>query len=360
MKCIINTLIILLLSYCSIVAQNDSIRKYWDEKELSFNDFKGKDEGLIASSFNYAMEYSFKTKNDGQTINNVQTESYFYPELSWISSNADSALTLKYYQTVFNILEYHSRYIQNTINKQCRNNLSVKKAESLFDSLYYICNTEIHDFMIESSNGTIDSIVHYEYDRSKALLKIFNQEAETVTTPPDFSKALFLDLGIGTTFLHGNMKKYLGQEFTFLQMSVGLRIDKWLFEFKNTAGFHKAIRNYDHNQYSLDKDTLTSTETFTADVGYLLYETPKTQLYSYAGIGYIRYYRKNKYEPGFIEGPYKFLPTIGLISDNHLKYLLDTEMELYLRARLSYQPIWYLDELKGGGINFLFGIGYKI
>lgn len=162
-----------------IYTERDSKLIYWDQRKLTWDDFKG---GSPGSSPYVALTHSAISLNMSGQDKNIfcSVESVFYPKQSWKKKNVTDHV-LNHEQRHFDITEIHSRMLRKTISET-----RFKKYESIASDIQKLFNAsssactkmqDLYDKETDHSkkkpeqeqwNVKIDSLLNVYQDWTKA------------------------------------------------------------------------------------------------------------------------------------------------------------------------------------------------
>lgn len=162
-----------------IYTERDSKLIYWDQRKLTWDDFKG---GSPGSSPYVALTHSAISLNMSGQDKNIfcSVESVFYPKQSWKKKNVTDHV-LNHEQRHFDITEIHSRMLRKTISET-----RFKKYESIASDIQKLFNAsstacskmqDLYDKETDHSkkkpeqeqwNAKIDSLLNVYQDWTKA------------------------------------------------------------------------------------------------------------------------------------------------------------------------------------------------
>ena len=356
-------LLILIISILSACGQNYDNRKYWSDEEITLDDFKGNpiEYSPFVSELQYFIGYEYKTdKVKDMKYSRFVTYTYIDRSISWIKSEGKNEITLLYNQTILNLAELYSRKLENKLNclelvKGQENSLAHQYFSSIFDQ----CNKTINQFKGETSYGIKDSLVLRWHQKSIDDLRTTKR-----IDIPDYEEknnSWGMDIGLGYGFLTGEISNYLNNHIDFLQYGFMYSHKKYSYDLRAILGAHTAKQSFDNNKYSLAADTGNLVAFIEASAGYQLYKNDRVSIYPFVGFGIFQLSRSDKSNDNeTIEGPIKLQPNIGLNFDYKIKSASISSRQrtdLILKTRITYEPINYTGDLKGGTWNLTIGIG---
>lgn len=359
---IISTAILFLVFITGLNAQYFDNRKYWSEEELDYDDFRANpiEFSPFVSEIQYFTSYEYKTREvNGMNYRSFEVSTYVDRSLSWIREEGETPLTLLYCQTIFNIAELYARKMERQLNQLEINagqeNLYVHEVFATYNDR---CNRAINQFKGETNYGTIDSLVVKNYEASKQELK--NNPRIIFPNYEEKNRSWGMDIGLGYGILQGEITDYLHNYIDFLNYGAMYNHGRFYYDLRLYLGAHKAKQEYNHEKYSLDADTGNLVSFIELSGGYQLLNYRKISVYPFIGFGMLQMSRTNHYDNTSIEGPVKFQPNVGLHLDYRLKSTAispSQRSDMVLKARITYEPVNYLDHLEGGTLNLFLGIG---
>lgn len=140
------------------------------QRKLTWDDFKGKNDSIddlsiAATAFKISNERSYYNENGVPVL---EVACYFYPELSWTTTN--KAWALKHEQLHFDIGELYTRKMRKVFDSLNRKGIKdFEKYETTFHSLYREC---------EIINDKYDSEVYFNEQRQREWEEMIQQELE--------------------------------------------------------------------------------------------------------------------------------------------------------------------------------------
>jgi len=162
-----------------IYTERDSKLIYWDQRKLTWDDFKG---GSPGSSPYVALTHSAISLNMSGQDKNIfcSVESVFYPKQSWKKKNVTDHV-LNHEQRHFDITEIHSRMLRKTISETKFKKYETIAADiqKLFNASSSACSKmqDLYDKETDHSkkkpeqelwNTKIDSLLNVYQDWTKA------------------------------------------------------------------------------------------------------------------------------------------------------------------------------------------------
>ncbi len=347
-----------------------TIRKYWSEGDLSCEDFRGNPipNSAYSAYLEYSMEYSLDTREiNGVTFEGYRTKVYMYRNISWIKEGHCTEFTLKYCQTMFNIAEFHARKLQWDLNKLTDSDFSSDFSPSSYHAIHADNrNIELARFTSESDYGRRDSVIQYWYELSKNRLEAYPKDTIPVMEKRNF--AFRYGYGLGYTAFNGPATEYLKNHIRAADFHFSMTINSFVYEFDMILDAGRSRKEFNNKYYSLDKDTGNTVGFFELGFGYQLFEGKRISAYPFLKAGAMQFTRQDRYENDYIEGPWRFQPGIGISFtykfDEYHRTLINSSSP-YLQARICWKPFFYTGPLKGDMISFslifgLFGQGLKV
>lgn len=339
---------------------------YWQSKKLEWNDFKGipNKQSIYGSELKYFIGFSLKDKKyDNINFRSFTTFAYIDKNSSWVKSSFRSEKYLIYNQTIFNICELYSRYLELELNNLVgpMAYITAKANELLME--YSSRNTDrITEFQISTNFGQDTQEVKRWYTQIDSEL---NEYPRNIIPDYELSNNGIggsFDLGYGMLF--GNLNSYFSNGPSF---SFGFEYlhKPFIFYLRGTLNGNKVLNTFSKENRIWTKGLSSGLALINFSLGYPIIENKYNSLIPFAGLTLAELSITNKDEQyknhqlltytgifGLIYD-YNFYTTINFLGTELMRYKTDW----FIRTRLYFVPLSYDQDLHGYSINLTIGIG---
>lgn len=347
------SILIILCSGINVLGQEYNVE--WSEEGLNFSDFQA---DIIESPFTGEIHYlnKLETKTIKDSINQVKqkiqvVKTYMSPDLSWMVDKTDS-VSLKYYQTIFDINRKHALIYTKKINV---NRVSVIKVYKMLDSMRHEAKLEIHQLKKETKYGSEDSEIIKWYDKIKS--EISNMEE------PDFDynygdTYLYLGMGInhkryGSDLIHSNVGYTMDVGFTIKKINFDMLLD--------IVGL-KINSPISTNDFNFTSDSTVTASTIQLNLGYDVIQKNRFILTPTAGLSMTQINRNFGMEQRDVgelrQGLALNLNALYVFKHGEQSNL--NNIDFYLKGTVSYHPLHNFNQFNTNQLGLNLTIGYYI
>lgn len=332
--------------------------KYWNEGRLNWQDFQERTDETAVSELRYFLGYkTIKRKYNDTIVKRIEANCYIDQTSSWVKEGFKNDTLLLYNQVIFDIVELHKRKLQKELDLITWLN----EAESAFDFVYKLCDTEIERCKKECQRGLNYRNILSWHEKINDELSKLSAGYLSIIRHRNLRYGLHLDFGKGffteslSHHFHNNNNLFYGFDFSyakvFLQLDGGLSVARVKKDYQGKQSFSSGTKyNY---------------TTFGAGFGYEVINTPKIKVIPFAGFCVTELYcDSTPLTPEFktvsvnyncgIRCDYKISKKVKLLARPHTKEYV----ELNLRFRIFISKSEYYSDLKGHCINLSIGSGF--
>ena len=349
--------IISLFTILNLYGQDN--RKYWNEGELTWNDFKEKENTIGVSELKYFIGYNTgKQKHNDTTILRLKAFCFTDKNLSWINKDFKNKQYLKYNQVIFDIAELHKRKLQYKLDRIN----SIGEAEIRFNQILTNLSNMVNKFQEETNGGQKQEVI----DKWDLIIKNELRNYNNVNIP-QFNKRNFgyaLHAGFGSGIFTGSLGQHFGQTFNFI-FGFDFTYKKSILYLNGTLAGDKVAKDYisDKNWYQGQHANVAIID---ISYGYAVIDKSKIKLSPFVGLGITELSGINKdnkedalrnvdYNVIFgLNADYKIRKRINMIPSVLTGYKENVQSSI--RARLYITKVNYFDDLSGYSINLTIGL----
>lgn len=348
---------IILLITCNLNAQD--YRKYWEEGNLTWEDFQAKPIKNYTTHLAYVLLY----QTDKKVINNITyygvfSDAYIDKSLSFVHTNIKDDYHLKYNQVIFNLVEIQKRQLQ----KRLYNLENIYEASNLLNDAKNQLDRKVLDFREEGNYGI-------QRDVTDNWLAKTTQKLQS-TKPfelPDYKKSNWtygmfggLDFGINGNeykeIFNNTISLALGFEFSYKNIFMGLNMS-----FTNS----KLNRDLIDNSLTIPQGERSTIGLLNSYFGYPVYENKKIRITPFVGYGVTFLSEANKKDKEEVSaGTSIFGLNFDLKNKKRVNFTptfldLREEGNSYFRARIFLSNSNFNSGLKGYILNIGLAYGFE-
>ncbi|MBK0401695.1 hypothetical protein I5M27_01785 [Adhaeribacter sp. BT258] len=330
-------------------------QKLWEEGSVVTGDFKG--EPLLNAAANSDLSYQIgyfpeKIKRPDSTIFRYSAFSFMDRNKSWLNPKANPEQLLKYNQVILNLVEVYERKLQRELNLLT----DQAEADAVTSQLFNQLNQETKRLASETRNGEDGAMVaQYLAGTEKQLAE------DPASLLPNFSDRNFsygVHAGFGYSGLTGNMNRYFQNPIN-LVFGLDAGYKKLVLHLNATQGFSEVKNNFTEARI-WPADIRVSVNLIEASAGFRLLHTARLNLIPFAGWAFADFSGSDKNDVYRYHELQEHTFSAGICLDYKLRHRLNfipgyfgkpEGSETRIRTRLSFIPVQYNDQQKGGIVS---------
>lgn len=272
---------ICLTAFCFSITflQAQNGKKYWNEGELTWDDFKERTSSFGETSYlSYGLEYKRERRRSNDTVFvRVVAYAFVNTQESWIHPAYKNEQYLRYNQVIFNIVEVYKRELQQQLDKA----YSPLQYDQLLHYWMGRCNETVSKFVRESNWGTRMDAIQGGEEKTWLSMRSY-----PVMDFPDFRLGKFglgVHMGTGTSFYTATVQDFVVPRFVF-NIGYYFMYTKYMLYVDVMYGSARMRDTFEHDVLLPEGQGLSS-GFVNAALGYKLVEGRKFSLTPFAGYG---------------------------------------------------------------------------